>query len=87
MIRKSQSESCRAALADTGTVQNDFRIRKQTMRLPPHLMQDLDLINQISYHKDMEKGLHKRTLGLKRFRPQGLADSSRLKVARRMSCN
>ncbi len=53
----------------------------------PHLMQDLDLINQISYHKNMEKGLHKRTLGLKRFRPQGLADSSRLKVARRMSCN
>ncbi|MDU9050418.1 MAG: hypothetical protein Q3M30_16355 [Candidatus Electrothrix sp. Rat3] len=55
MIRKSRSESCRVALAGTGTVQNDFRIRQQTMRLPPHLMQDLDLINQISYHENMEK--------------------------------
>ena len=26
----------------------------------PHLMQELDLINQISYHKEMEKCLHKR---------------------------
>ncbi|MDU9050421.1 MAG: hypothetical protein Q3M30_16370 [Candidatus Electrothrix sp. Rat3] len=24
MIKKSQSESCRVALADTGTVQNDY---------------------------------------------------------------
>ncbi|WP_339134263.1 MAG: hypothetical protein WGN25_14915 [Candidatus Electrothrix sp. GW3-4] len=32
MIRKSQSESCRAALADTGTVQNHLRTRNQSIR-------------------------------------------------------
>ncbi|MCI5143495.1 MAG: hypothetical protein D3909_17590 [Candidatus Electrothrix sp. ATG1] len=35
MIRKSRSKFFRAALADTGTVQNHFRIRKQTDALPP----------------------------------------------------
>ncbi|WP_339133615.1 MAG: hypothetical protein WGN25_13245 [Candidatus Electrothrix sp. GW3-4] len=61
MIQKSQSESCRAALADTGTVQNYFRIMNQTMHYSiPHtsdsMLRWMGSLNKILYRYIAEAG-------------------------------